>query len=210
MPITPADFQAQVTLRNANGLPADGVVNTYAFTNTGTGDPDQLVEAIIAMYEALPKFWSSSMLVGSNINVKLYGLSDPEPRTPLLDVNGAITGVGGTPLPAEVALCVSFAAAVDSGTPPARRRGRIFLGHLDDSLNSQLANQSRPDDSVLIQVALVFEDFMESLALVGWDWSVWSRADDSLFPVIRGWIDNSWDTQRRREVDPTARRTWGA
>ena len=39
---------------------------------------------------------------------------------------------------------------------------------------------------------------------------VWSVANNDLVLANDGWVDNSWDTQRRRGLDTTARTTWAA
>jgi hypothetical protein len=38
--------------------------------------------------------------------------------------------------------------------------------------------------------------------------AVWSPSNGDAVPVTDGWVDNAWDTQRRRGIDRTARSTW--
>jgi len=45
-------------------------------------------------------------------------------------------------------------------------------------------------------------------AAADWTWVVYSTVDNAMYPVDNGWVDNSWDTQRRRGVKPTARYTF--
>jgi hypothetical protein len=40
-------------------------------------------------------------------------------------------------------------------------------------------------------------------------WAIYSRAANQAYEVSGGFIDNEFDTQRRRQVDATARTTWG-
>jgi hypothetical protein len=39
-------------------------------------------------------------------------------------------------------------------------------------------------------------------------WSVWSEANQTASPVRDGWVDDAWDTQRRRGLDSSARTTF--
>jgi hypothetical protein len=41
-------------------------------------------------------------------------------------------------------------------------------------------------------------------------WVVWSEADQDAGSVFDGWIDNAFDTQRRRGVQASSRTTWVA
>ena len=40
-------------------------------------------------------------------------------------------------------------------------------------------------------------------------WVLWSRANNAMFNVVGGWVDNAFDTIRKRGNAPTARTTWG-
>jgi hypothetical protein len=52
-----------------------------------------------------------------------------------------------------------------------------------------------------------YEAAWAELTTAGLSHAVWSSADDTAYPVIGAWMDNAFDTQRRRGVDATARDT---
>lgn len=128
-------------------------------------------------------------------------------------------------LPDEVASCLSFHAGL--GTQPevtplpptgpegdvhprARRRGRIFIGPLNaTATDTGSAVIPRPSDVFRADVVKSAAEHLSADAAVdGWLWSVWSRADDILRFVVGGWVDDAWDTQRRRGVSATTRTTF--
>lgn len=49
-----------------------------------------------------------------------------------------------------------------------------------------------------------------------WTWCIYSPTTEtqtaslasSFIPIVGGWVDNAWDTQRRRGLEPTTRTTW--
>lgn len=210
MPITAADFQVQASLQGATGIPADRFVNTLAFRHNGIGSPTflGLTNSIRDFYAALTSYMpASSLLGGNNLTCTVYSLVDPLPRAPVFVQQYAVSFGSSDPLPTEVAVCSSFAATAASGVPPARRRGRIYVGPLAESANSS-SGQSRPLPAFITALADATEDLATDAVLSGFDLSVWSRRDSELFPVARGWVDNAWDTQRRRGIEATARTSW--
>lgn len=121
--------------------------------------------------------------------------------------------VGNNCLPLEVAFCLSFRAAWTTPAQQARRRGRVYLGPLAPAV---LVSTPPPAPIVDLMEAGAFymeRLLSESVAGVGGGdpapWCVWSRTDGSLHDVVGGWVDNEWDTQRRRGLRPTYRETWG-
>jgi hypothetical protein len=113
--------------------------------------------------------------------------------------------------PNEVAVCLSYYAEPLPGVNPQRLRGRVFVG----PLNTDAGTPTGPSG------ATPSEDFIGALAAAGanlagndalntagvW-WVVHSRAGDMFNIVYGGWVDNEFDTQRRRQVDATARIVW--
>lgn len=87
--------------------------------------------------------------------------------------------------------------------PAARHRGRIYLGPLSN--NSLGAGTNGPGLSdnlrdVATKAAKQFLITAASTALEGLAWSVWSRTNNLLTPIIAGWMDDAFDTQRRRGI----------
>lgn len=118
---------------------------------------------------------------------------------------------GGGALPAEVAVALTYQAPYGTdpefGTgivtegpprPRARDRGRLYLGPLTSSavvldgttgrayVNTQLAASWGAAGSALKALA----------TSVGW--AVWSRRNAILKLVIQGWVDDAFDTHRKR------------
>lgn len=138
---------------------------------------------------------------------------------PIYDL-GFLMGVSGSSLdlPSECAICVSFhgdltglASDVPGGAPgpggdthpAARVRGRIFVGPLNQNVMSS-GSPTRVGSTVLddlVASAMKLHSDMPS-------WSVWSRKNAHTVPVVGGFVDNAFDTQRRRGEKATGRHTW--
>lgn len=123
--------------------------------------------------------------------------------------------------PAEVAAAVSFMAtgwelvpetASNPSPPPAvirpraRYRGRVFLGPLIAlAAGTSAKNEPIPAANFIATVGQALDAFMDER---GGDFAVWSRADETLRLVAPDgvfWMDDAFDTQRRRGPAPTAK-----
>jgi hypothetical protein len=122
-------------------------------------------------------------------------------------------------LPNEVALCLSYQAVAISGESQARRRGRIFFGPLCNTANTLSATgECRPSAALVTALCGAATLLATPAATAAGDlvhWAVYSPTtdltetiDDAFQDVDNGWVDNSFDTQRRRGRDATARTTW--
>lgn len=201
-------YRVQVMIPRNTNLPEDVVVNTFHFVRNGTAEGafldevDNLIEAAYTEWRNV--LGNNAVLTG--LTWKYYDLSDPEPRAPV-STRGttAITNPTDDPLPSECAAVVTWKAAAVSGVPSGRLQGRTYIGPLDRSTQSA-SDRDRLDSSAYNALALGAEalitstvlDFDEGLA-------VYSRADDAARLVTNGWVDNAYDTQRRRGKAPTAR-----
>ena len=119
--------------------------------------------------------------------------------------------LGTTPathaFPSEVALAISWQATPAIIVPLQRRRGRTYIGPLGNGVvDSTPGSPNRPDPTVVelwsAAGAYLTDDELDFERLC-----IFSRADDAGYEVSGGWVDNEWDTQRRRGQDPTSR-TW--
>ena len=128
----------------------------------------------------------------------------PDECAMVLSMYSDLTGIpentpGGAPGP------------VGDAHPAARRRGRLYLGPLSDNCSDAVANGTTPPR--LSSVARAVPAFSanrlctESAALDN-PWCVFSRTNWAMYPVIGGWIDNAFDTQRRRGPASSARTLW--
>jgi hypothetical protein len=208
------DYQVQVELRTQTGIPADNIINTFAFQWVGSGAPDfeTLVLLIDAFYDELgTDVFSNVLAIATDSHqVKIYDLTDPSPRPPVHV--GYFSQSGGTnPLPAEVAICASFQGIQEAGHPQARRRGRIFIGPLRQATVATGSDgYPRISTSARTALATACTDLQANASMSDWAWCVWSRSDDELYIVNNGWIEDEFDTQRRRGPGPLTRTTWGA
>lgn len=213
---------AQVRIPHRSNLPQDVMVNTFAFD--GIDDVEDMCTAIFGrlndFYDTTQTsgqkltFYMSSALNTAGTRLQVYDLADSPPRVPVFDES---LGLSSTPttgdtsnLPSEVALCLSYRAALESGTNPRRRRGRIYFGPLNsnglDAVVSSL-NPGRPSTTFRQTLAQAGTALAGENTL-GAQWSVWSRADNQLYEIVAGWVDNSYDSQRRRGEIPTSRINW--
>lgn len=92
-----------------------------------------------------------------------------------------------------------------------RRRGRIYLGPLNTSccgIGVGGAGRQRPSATFMADVAGAAVALNADLATLGAPWSVFSRRDWSSVGVVGGFVDDAFDTQRRRGAKATARNNW--
>lgn len=212
--------RALVTLEHANALPEDRATNTFHFV-TQSNPPSALElngisDAVEAFYVSIPvgaasAIWSffSSEMAQIGHSVTFYDLGDAEPRTPLREDFFSLPGSpNGDPLPGEVALVLSFQGVAVSGEPQARKRGRVYIGRLDKD-SASAGRPSAPILATLQSAGLALGNAGEASLI--WSWAIYSPTSDAAgdptpFSIVdNGWVDNAFDTQRRRGLAPTAR-----
>jgi hypothetical protein len=106
-------------------------------------------------------------------------------------------------LPNEVCITVSYFA--QRSLP--RQRGRIYVGPLNGSAMEDTGGDARVTPQCRSDLAAAFKRlgaFEDALA-----WAVFSRKDnEARGPIGGGWVDNAFDTQRRRGRDASVRTSW--
>lgn len=249
----PDIFRVQAVHKHVNGLPRDSFVNTFHIRRTAPGDviradAEAVAEKIRDFYVndvpgelegVMDQF--SDVVAGTGHEVKVSiideatganadGVDAPPVWTEVFDHLGrAMLGTSGG-LPSEVAACLSYRNTSDGSVPPARRRGRIYIGPLIPGSMGEV-NQ-------VPSVSAAFRDFMLAAAnklhddLVAlpssYQWCIYSRpfagrgvierATKPDLPAIAArpgsthdidvfWMDDTFDTQRRRGERPTTRTT---
>lgn len=220
---TPANlYLATVQFPYFTGLPSDVVENTFHFTFSGGGTPDvtdfEALEAVLrGLYADIFDDGSTASMAPwmrpGTTTVKMYHVADPVPRTPVYmnTSSFAVVQSVNAPMPTEVALCLSYEGAHISGADQASRRGRIYIGGLGNVV-SQGDNGTfpLPTANILANIAAAAPTLITNAALVSWNWVVYSRKNDATVPIQGGWVDNAFDTQRRRGQAPSARTAWTA
>lgn len=209
-------YKFQVTFPTDSAIPADYVTNTWHFENHVVGgipsDYDNVRDMLKDFYATTPAGGTSSVssymagTLNSPAVVKAYKLDDTPPRAPVYESTFAATFASTGGMPAEVAMCLSFQAARASGSPQNRRRNRVYLGPLTGSVCDTLG---RPTSAFITAIQKSAQALKAaSIAATSWDWVVYSPFNNAFYDVHDGWIDNAFDTQRRRGLDPTTRSTF--
>lgn len=216
-------MRAQVTIPRDTLVPADNVVNTLYFDgdDQGFGSTDAeyhsaVVTMLQAFYQAIDLYLSP--VIASPATIKIYDMRDAEPRVPEHTNSIALTPGGGSGMPEEVAICCSFRGAVASGVNMARRRGRIYLGPLDSGNGIITGGAYRPGSTLLNAIAAAASTMQNGLDTVSGEhvsWAIYSPTtdltgtlDDAFEDVVDGWVDNAYDTQRRRGPAASSRTAW--
>lgn len=208
-----------VIFQSTTNLPEDNMVNTWHFNGDPTfpaTDFDNVRDMLKDFYTAIPgttgastriSQYMPSSLINATALVKAYDLADPVPRVPVYESSFALVSLtSSAPLPAEVALCISFQGEAESGTNPARRRNRKYLGPWASTVSG---NDGRPTPTLRAVIAGAGRRLKEAAdASVTWEWCWYSPTDSANGVVDNGWVDNAWDTQRRRGPAPTTRSTF--
>lgn len=215
-----AVVRVQVNMDRDSLLPADTVINTIYYKGPGdfvlAADAEDICEAVAAAYVGLDGYWAST-LAGTG-TVEAYDMGEPEPRVPIASAPLAITP-SASAMPAEVALCLSFQATPVSGGIQSRRRGRIYIGPLTTTISAVAsgASDARPNSATMtdwLDFGLALS-FVEIGGVSLWRHSVFSARsmtgpvtlDGATVPIDEYWVDNAFDTQRRRGARSTTRQT---
>lgn len=210
---------------HVSGLSEDVSVNDWAIMNDLTR-ADAAASVIEFYNTAVPilggpidSFFSrvfSRAVLAAHIDV--YDVDTPGKLaggplgSPALSVPWTVSAAGGSPdHPSEVAIVMSmhadYTGAVEEGVgdtrPRARRRGRVYLGPFQTSVQGDGANNvPRPSNAIRDLIVAAGARLRDTV--VG-ELAVWSRSDAIFRPVTVVSCDNSFDTQRRRGESATVR-----
>jgi len=202
--------------QGVSGLAEDQFVNSFHFIKSGLLGPDyENVEEMLYNFYTGEDFSETpsiaNFMTTSNINgdytLKVYDLEQEKPRTPVYVSSGAISPGGADSLPTECAAVLSFQRTVESGENQKRRRNRVYLGPWAVTANDDGMLKGELVERLLFQARELLNSSINS---VTWKWNVYSPTDDDAGVVWTGWVDNAWDTQRRRGIRKTARGTFSA
>lgn len=204
--------------QSTSGLPKDAVVNTWHFrTAAGVIGPtdydnvrDMLKDFFTKAYTisgsatARVSSFMTNQATSGTVLVKGYILGETPGAPPDYSSTFGLAGVGSTaPIPSEVALCVSFQAALADGTNQRRRRNRKYIGPFS---TAALGSVGRPATSLQNSlIAAGREMILASNASLTWDWVGYSPTDAQYWVIDNGWVDNAWDSQRRRGLSGSSR-----
>jgi len=204
-----SNYRAQVVLRTSDNVPENFITNTLAFRTFGEVplNTDEVTVAIKDFYDDLVSYYSVAVAQNGHM-IKYYELPGLTPNYPFEeDTFNLAAPPAGSGLPSEVSLVLSFQGIRQAGFPQARRRGRIYIGPLDTSG----MDDQRPLATFVTNLANAGATFKANIqAITGGqhNWAIWSSVDQECVDVANGWVDNAWDTQRRRGLRATSRTTF--
>lgn len=214
-------IRVQAEIPFDSGQATDVAVNSWWFHQdpiTGfPDDVDNVFDMVSNFYTVqapdaiAPLAQQYSSVCGNELILTAYNMEDSTPRVPIL-TRTVVFQAGAQGLPNEVALCMSFQGDPVSGERQAQRRGRVFLGPLDNKA-ATVTDAGLPG-SILMDIILRAgkQLILESNASGNWSWGVDSPTrrgnpalPESFTAIESGWVDNAFDTQRSRGPAPTVR-----
>lgn len=210
-------------LTSLSGIEEDYSQNSWCFEEGPESDPmivgATAVTKVTSFYGAIGQYFGPSVSRVANVHHHLvYDLAaeidTPGAGTgsPIIDSTFSIPTQAGTAgMPSEVAMCLSYHAElagsvveVGATRPRSRRQGRVYLGPLSTAVMNEEAGMGVTRPRLVIR-----QEFADAAAAMivgtGHDWSIWSRKDSTVREIVGGWVDNAFDTQRRRGVATTSR-----
>ena len=227
--------RVQHTYNHKSGLPVDAVVNTFHFSSGPTGavldatvaaalgelGMDFYDEPAAGMASDLQSRIAEASMATLRHTLKVYDMGHAEPRIPVyqLTTQHGTTNNVVAPGPAEVAICLSYRGAAVSGMNPARTRGRVYIGPLNNTSGSvDAAGHYRPTLATRDDFVAAGRGLQVGARAAGWPWVVYSRGGPDTgefgggwFPfvteIVHCWCDDAFDTQRSRGPSPTTRST---
>lgn len=205
-----ADIRVQVEIPYYTGVPEDVCVNSWSFTATSTTTaPERIGPFLGIIYGALVDD-AHPILDFTNARGKFYDRADPEPRTPFFEAEFDLgnANIGNEGLPEEVTSCLSFRGVYASGSSKARRRGRLYLPPVGTAVLAEGGGGRTVVSSAWVDLVLdAYEAAWAELDVSGDAHVVWSPTNSESYPVVEAWMDNAFDTQRRRGIRATVRET---
>nr|CRY97793.1 hypothetical protein [uncultured prokaryote] len=201
-----ATYRFQFTMLTADGLPENYVTNTLYTASVDDADAGDCLVYFLTFMRSIGASYST-YIQQNNHQYDVYRMSDATPRTPILSGLWNLTSAPtNPPLPPEVALCLSFQGDPFSGDPQSRRRGRIYVGPLRANESD---SSGRPISALINRLADAGANLLDDIAAnTDSAWSVYSPTAGGTVIITNGWVDNEYDTQRRRGRKATARTLW--
>lgn len=218
-----------VQFEHLSGLPVDRIINTFTFVTASAWtatDLDNIETALKAFYNTSappatsPVAWWMAPCLSRVVpmyfrHYDIDGNLDGSPAGSPVRQGGSATvlGVAGqtSGLPAEVSCALSFHSPYGTdvefgpGTRPrARDRGRVYIGPLGAGVLSSDATTKRSKIDVPVQQSIVYAG-QRLMTDASTTWCVWSRKNASVSPVNGVWVDDAFDTQRKRGEKATTR-----
>lgn len=176
--------------------PGDALQITPHFNDTGLGsNPENLANDLLNAWNP----YLIPAVQGGQQRCTLYNVATPAPNYPVAQVTRFPDVVKASTVNRDVAVCLSFYG----GENRPRKRGRLYI---PACLITTALSSADVSATIMTKVAALVPIF-QSLGGVDVDWGVYSRAGSSFTKATNWWVDNAWDSQRRRGKKATARQT---
>jgi hypothetical protein len=208
--ILPNVYRAMLIRKSLTNIDRDDSVNTFAFKDEGNLGHDG-VHAVVgpllhAFEDAIKAYLAPQAVLQNTIEVNTYHQGDPTPREGRYSQFTVTrpTGSAGI-LPEEVAMCVSYF----SGRNIPRHRGRIFLGPCHAQAMAAASGRVHMTQTTRNTLAAAASALRTTAENNGVPWGFISIADGVFRPITAGWVDDAFDTVRKRGTDPAVRNIWG-
>lgn len=192
-----ANIRYAVIFHNSQtGLSKDDAVCVLHYE---VGAPDTVEGGADDIHSAFNKSSGSGGPAGS-INSAYNGAMTIKaydgPGDPVL-TKSYTTSFSGPSSPTEVALCLSYSG--EGSAPKRQRQGRIYvpIGGTD----------FRPDTTTRARLIQLGQDLASVGNATFTTWKMYSPTSTQYIDVTLIWVDDAWDTQRRRGPKPTTRST---
>jgi hypothetical protein len=217
-----------VTLPHVDVAESTDAINTFHFAKAAVTDNFTFIQEMVEDFytranapnpQMVSQFLSPRIRRDVPATLRIYDDNALDPTGPVHEGSFPLLGaLDNRGMIEEVALCASFHATPIAGVRKQSTSGRVYLGPLNHA--AQELNTGRPSSNFLDVLRLAMIELnaaSNSSAVGGHKWVVYSPTlDKSLaytgptdFPVVGGFVDNAFDTQRRRGLDPSTRVTWG-
>lgn len=196
----PTHIRSQIAFQVDSMLPRDVHTITPCFRHQNVLPTDDVNWQTLCddLHNGI-KTWLGGAGSLRQMTTKLYEIVPPSndvnrPRATKQDNAGAFSP---TSYPGEVCCCLSFYG----GSNNPWNRGRLYIPVW---MYSGAAPTKRPNSSDRTQIGTLVPIFA-GLGGVNVDWIVWSKSRSSATKVTNWFVDDEYDTQRRRGLRPTAR-----
>lgn len=205
-------------LQGGSGLPEDRFINTFHFAGPAVGDVTAVGNECAGRVEQFYTATHGSNSLGQYISnycdrtltTTWYNIALPAgERIPTVRTGEIAAPLVDEGMPEEIAICLTI-----RGTPPwtPRRRGRVYLGpfvHSPSVCDWASTNApARVESGVANNITSVILGAAAALATASnaHRWAIRSQVPTENFvDVDSGYVDDAFDTQRRRGPDPTMR-----
>jgi hypothetical protein len=182
-----------VSMPVSTALPRDRISNTFHMEHVAAwatpDDIEGLCSDIVAMYQA--RYHNAT----HEIQCKAYDIDNP-PNFPRADVIVNAGSVWPNNHPRESCLCLSFAGDHRGNR---RERGRLYL---QPGIDSTLSTDMERPNATVQQWALDFysvsNESFPDLGGIDIKFGIYSALDAKFTQSKQAWVDDEWDTQRRR------------